>query len=258
MKCLSIDLESFAHINPHNTDSSAEKKSKDNGYIKRAVKEILEMLKATENKATFFILGEIYEWHPELIEEIKKSGHEIGYHSHTHRIIKNSRILAEEIKKSEKFIKEYMPKGFRAPQMFLTKDSLNVLKENGFEYDSSTYGKEPFNEIIAELPITTLFNAKKEHPQSLSIKNLLKLPLGSGFFFGILGSRTAIENVCMFIHPWQITKFPLKHKIKAVLRDPRLIPYLINRKKSFSRMLGRNRFCRFIDLLQQKSPSSLD
>lgn len=256
MNCLSIDLESFVHINPKNNLASEDRKREDNCYIVKAVEDILALLKKNNTKATFFVLGEIYEWYPELIEKIADEGHEIGYHSHTHRIIENELVMAEEAKKSKKFIEKFKPKGFRAPQMFLKKESLEVLKDDGFVYDSSVYGKKAFDDVIKVVPVTTSGNVKKEYPQPLSVRNLLKFPVGSGFFFGIFGSRVVKmsrgNDFFMFVHPWQIAKFPLKRKILEALKDPRIIPYMKNRRKSFEKLLSNNRFFPFIRFLEEK------
>ncbi|MTT32725.1 polysaccharide deacetylase family protein [Terrilactibacillus sp. BCM23-1] len=48
------------------------------------IKPILEILKQKNVKATFFVSGEWAERHPEIIEKIKKDGHEIGSHGMNH------------------------------------------------------------------------------------------------------------------------------------------------------------------------------
>jgi cellulose synthase/poly-beta-1,6-N-acetylglucosamine synthase-like glycosyltransferase/peptidoglycan/xylan/chitin deacetylase (PgdA/CDA1 family)/spore germination protein YaaH len=45
---------------------------------------ILDILKARGVKASFFMVGERMEEHPELVERIVREGHEIGVHTYTH------------------------------------------------------------------------------------------------------------------------------------------------------------------------------
>lgn len=49
------------------------------------VPRILDMLRAEEVRATFFVPGVTAERYPELIRRIDDEGHEIGHHSHSHR-----------------------------------------------------------------------------------------------------------------------------------------------------------------------------
>src|SRR4030043_1091945 len=108
---LSIDLESFIH-RQFNID---ERINKDNGYTVKATNYILKILKKYNTSATFFVVGEIYDWYPNLIEQIKLDGHEIAYHTHRHIILNNKEILLKELSLSGSFLKKFKPKGFRAP-----------------------------------------------------------------------------------------------------------------------------------------------
>jgi peptidoglycan/xylan/chitin deacetylase (PgdA/CDA1 family) len=45
---------------------------------------ILDLLDASRARATFFLVGERAERHPQLVAEILRRGHEVGHHTHTH------------------------------------------------------------------------------------------------------------------------------------------------------------------------------
>ena len=96
----SIDLESWIHFYEDSLKikkfNSEERKKLDKGYIKKATLDILSLLDKYNQKATFFIVAEIYDWYPEIIKNIKKQGHEIGYHTHTHLVVKNNELLENE------------------------------------------------------------------------------------------------------------------------------------------------------------------
>ena len=56
----------------------------DDGPWEPYTSEILDVLKETRAPATFFVIGENLERHPDVVERIWNEGHEIGNHSYTH------------------------------------------------------------------------------------------------------------------------------------------------------------------------------
>jgi len=59
---------------------------------------ILDVLAAHGAKATFFVVGDRVERHPEVVERIHREGHALGHHSHRHpnfTLVPSSRRLAE-------------------------------------------------------------------------------------------------------------------------------------------------------------------
>ncbi len=49
--------------------------------------EILDVLAKNQIKATFFVIGNKAQNHPELLERMRREGHSIGGHSYDHRVI---------------------------------------------------------------------------------------------------------------------------------------------------------------------------
>ena len=83
---------------------------------------ILDLLDRHEAKATFFVIGEKAQKHPELIREIHRRGHQIGNHSWSHpRAIfwcLGPIATQSEIVKCQRVIEDIIgqaPKVFRAP-----------------------------------------------------------------------------------------------------------------------------------------------
>jgi peptidoglycan/xylan/chitin deacetylase (PgdA/CDA1 family) len=218
---LSVDLESWVHRQVGCPIDSKTKKALDDGYIKRAILEILPLLKKYDRKITFFVVSEIFNWYPEVAIEIRAGGHEIAYHTHTHKHVKTKQDLVDELKLSKSFLEKFGAVGFRAPEATMTTECLKVLNDYGFEYDSSSYGNLDSSNIIngiREIPISTFsfFNSKSELtlPRNITRKLLsTELPLGSGFFMSALGPTArflpnllSVHNKIpvLFIHPWQI------------------------------------------------------
>jgi len=219
---LSIDLESWVHRQIGCAIDTRSKKELDQGYIKKATLNILNLLNRYRRKVTFFVVSEIFDWYPDIIQRINEHGHEIAYHTHTHsRYIKTKQDLVEELRQSKGFIQKFEPVGFRAPGAMISAECLETLADYGFEYDSSSYGNLNTSTIIhgvREIPISTFkfFNSSSSLnlPRNITKRLLCKeLPLGSGFFMSALGpaarvlpSLLGFQNKVpvLFIHPWQI------------------------------------------------------
>ena len=98
-------------------------------------------------RATFFCLGWVAERYPELIKEIHRLGHEIASHGYDHRIIatQSPRLFREDIRKSKALLEDLIGKrviGYRAPSYSITREtlwSLEILAEEGYQYDSSIF-----------------------------------------------------------------------------------------------------------------------
>ncbi len=241
---MSVDVESWVHRQVFNIPLSEQTKELDGGHVLRSTKIILELFRKYRTKATFFVLGTVAEWYPELIEEMKKDGHEIGIHGYTHkRLCDHTReSFDEEIKKTVSFLKSMgvEPRGYRAPAFTRAEFMYEVLSRNGITYDSSvfpiktplydgmSYDCRPFiiDHGIIEIPCSILKILK------------LRIPVG-GFYLRLFGSRIncfllkEIEKrngiAVMYFHPWEILDIP--HEI-YLGQDKRIrLPFL---KKKFA------------------------
>lgn len=98
-------------------------------------------------RATCFVLGEVAEVFPELIREIADRGHELGVHGYYHRqVFKLDReSFRKEVGDAKRLIERISGqkiRGHRAPAFSImpnTAWALEVLAEEGFEYDSSIF-----------------------------------------------------------------------------------------------------------------------
>jgi peptidoglycan-N-acetylglucosamine deacetylase len=83
-------------------------------------KELLDILRAYEVPATFFLLGKNAAQYPHLVRQMYQAGHEIGNHSYSHEplIFKSVAFIREEIEKTDQLIRQSGYQGtihFRAP-----------------------------------------------------------------------------------------------------------------------------------------------
>jgi hypothetical protein len=270
MNVLSVDLESWLHKYFIDFESSI-KKEKDDGYICNATTDILEILEMYGVKTTFFVLGEIYEWHPWLIQKLRDSGHEICFHTYNHCRLHREEQLIKELEMGKDFIDEFGPKGFRAPEANIREEFFPILKDWGFEYDSSIYSQfeifEPIDGFL-EIPVSTYQIIKSKmkitYPRNLNMHLLMKeIPFGSGYFIGLLGKKIQWfikkmnkNNIPanLFIHPWQVKEEPQRDiDVKMSLhRRVLTFPYNINRKETFEFLLKNNDFVPILELIKKE------
>jgi len=158
MIALTIDLEDWYHV-PTVTGSPFSKfKDVDTffhnwktryDYLTRPTKRTLDILNEYKLKATFFIVGDIVEHYPGLVEQIAANGHEIACHGLHHACkidpaTKNPLMTQTNFEKSTFIAKKLLETtsgqeviGYRAPNAYISGWMLDSLERLGFKYDSS-------------------------------------------------------------------------------------------------------------------------
>ncbi len=257
MNLLSIDFEEWYHpelIKPYISDK--EKKP----AVINGIDKILDLLRKHETFATFFVVGELLEIKPELLDKIIDSGHEIACHTmHHNRLdtIGYKKTFHEEIKKFNK-LTSGKSKGFRAPTFSLNKSSswvIDVLSDNGYVYDSSIvpaktnmYGipnaeTKPYKISSSSIERNDP-NAKLiEFPLLVTSFLGKKIPAGGGFYLRALPSKIIKKSIstyekrdipaCFYVHSWELTP-ELMPKIPMSRKDAFITYY--NIKKTVSRL----------------------
>lgn len=248
---LSIDFESWTYpsLPEFKNLTGRERKHLDEGYVRESAEKILAVLAKYKTKLTFFVLGQLYDWYPKTLEKIAVEGHEIAYHTHTHDILSSKEVLIDSLKRSERFLKTFRPKGFRAPNISIKKEYFQILKKYGFEYDSSIYGSYALRNIVdglTELPVSIFF----------------RLPIGSGYFSALVGKKIGWfyrqinqkgNPVIAFVHNWQIVK-PKKATFPNtgyLLRHPYYLPYTFEIRDTFEYLLQNFSLAPMKDLIRK-------
>ncbi len=257
MNILGIDFEDWFHpelIQKYISNENKEPK------IIQGIDKILELLYKHDTKATFFVVGEILEANPELLDKILDNEHEIGFHTmkHTRIDIKNfEEIFKKEIKEFH-ILTDGKSNGFRAPSFSLNNNSswlIDVLEKNNYKYDSSV--------VPAKTNLYGIPNAQKK-PYKISSNNLegnsntgkitefpllvtkflgKKIPAGGGFYLRTLPLRV-IQNAIkkyekeeipgvFYIHSWELTP-EFMPRVKMSKKDE-FVTYH-NIKKAYQKM----------------------
>ena len=141
---LTIDLEDWYHPE-FVTKFVPTHQRKD--QVEDAVKPLLELLDKYNVRATFFVLGQVAERHPELIEKIYEEGHEIASHGYSHKRIHDlgKEKFEDDLRKSTNLLQSIIKEriiGFRAPSYSIDQDTiwaLDILENVGYKYDSSVF-----------------------------------------------------------------------------------------------------------------------
>jgi len=132
-----------------------------------ALPRVLALLDRYAIPTTFFIPAVSLQLHPEMADLIKKSGrHEIGVHGWIHEF--NTQLPADVEKDLVRRARDYLtqvtgsrPVGYRAPSWNFSPNTLAIVRELGFLYESSMMSDDRPYELlqdgkptgIVELPV---------------------------------------------------------------------------------------------------------
>ncbi|MFN3200646.1 MAG: XrtA system polysaccharide deacetylase [Bradymonadia bacterium] len=229
LNALSVDVEDYFHV-----ENLTHRITRDDWdsmplRVEDSTLRLLDMFDSHGARATFFTLGWVAERCPDLVKEIHRRGHEIGCHSHLHRLIFN--LEPEEFRadtlKCKTLLEDLIGEpvvGYRAPSYSITTKNLwalDVLAELGFVYDSSIfpvrhdrYGIPNFHRWpVADLP-TPKGHRIHEFPLTTFRMGNMNMPAAGGGYLrllppqwtrhGVQSANRAGRPAILYIHPWEI------------------------------------------------------
>jgi peptidoglycan/xylan/chitin deacetylase (PgdA/CDA1 family) len=143
--CLTFDFDGFAIWlggSPSATDLSRAEFGATLG-----VPRLLDLLAREEIPATFFTPGHTVDSFPEVCRELVAQGHELAHHGYLHldTTSLDEAAARTEIERGLEAIERVAgraPAGYRAPGFGISRLTLELLVEYGFEYDSSLMGSD--------------------------------------------------------------------------------------------------------------------
>src|ERR1035438_8888640 len=147
LNAVTVDVEEYFHPTEVQATVDESRWASLPSRIEGQLRRILQLLDARHTKATFFVLGCVAERNPRAIREIVASGHEIGCHSHSHRLVYSltPQEFRRDTRRAVAAIEDacgVTPRVYRAPSYSITKKSMwafEILVEEGFVSDSSIY-----------------------------------------------------------------------------------------------------------------------
>jgi len=257
LNIIGIDFEDWYHpelVKRHIKDEKHEPS------VLNGIDKILDMLRKHDVFATFFVVGELLEFQPEIFDKIIDNEHEIGFHTMYHDRLDSPGFeekFSNEIKKFAELTK-HKSRGFRAPTFSLNQSSswaIDVLTENDYVYDSSIipaksnmYGSP--NAEHSPYRISSKCIEKNDSTGKLIEFPLLttkflgkKIPAAGGFYLRSLPTKViknAIKNyekkgmpATFYIHSWELTP-EFMPRLDLPLKD-KFVTYH-NLSKAYSRM----------------------
>lgn len=242
---MSVDVEDWFQVEnlkpviPRSSWDSRERR------VERNTMRILELLEEGEARATFFVLGWVAERHPGLIRRIAEAGHEIASHGYGHDLLYKltEAEFRADVDRSKKLLEDTTGKqvvGYRAPSFSITDWAVSILRDMGFEYDSSVfptvahdrYGR--LSGVDAGEPILELRPNFFEVCISCLPLGNRGLPWGGGGYFRMIpylpwqaGVRRILSSgspYVFYIHPWEID--PGQPRVAGLGRLSRFRHYL--------------------------------
>ncbi|MBI5118429.1 polysaccharide deacetylase family protein [Candidatus Poribacteria bacterium] len=254
LTALSIDLEDWYHPE---LVVRAGGVAEPTPRIEQSTGNILSLLRRKSRTATFFVLGEVAERHPELVKRILADGHEIASHGMSHKPLwrHDAQSFAKELGRFENVIhsivKNVPIRGFRAPTFsldFSTAWALDVLADNGYVYDSSVFPMKNrlygvrgaplgiYRPLTADLRRHDEAGRLIEFPPAVLQVGPARIPVAGGSYFRLLPTRLwlrllrAVESkrpAMIYVHPWECD--PLTPRV-PLAAFPRFVTYYGIRK----------------------------
>jgi len=229
MNLLGIDFEEWFHPQLIQDVLKHETKSFE---IVKGIDKIIEFLGKHETYATFFMVGEILENFPDILDKILDNGHEIGFHTMYHSRLDSENFQEKFSKELDDFAKltNNKSKGFRAPTFSLNEKSswaIDTLEEHGYVYDSSIvpaktslYGnpnapRNPYKITSDYLDSDNPEGKITEFPLMVTKFLGKTVPVGGGFYLRTLPFGTTKKALrtydqenkpgVFYIHSWELT-----------------------------------------------------
>ena len=145
---LDMDADSILHLAHHTSaDTRVVALSMLRYGPEIAIPRIVETYRRFAMRQTFFLPAWCMERYPAAVETVLEGGHEVGHHGYLHEH-PNEMGRDEErawLARSSEVIEKMTgarPRGYRAPSYRFSRHTLDLLVEEGFDYDASLMGDD--------------------------------------------------------------------------------------------------------------------
>lgn len=233
---LTVALEDYYQLGAFNQLIQRGEWYRFESRLERNTRRTLDLLEATGQHATFFVIGWIADTMPELIAEVASRGHEIASKGYYHRSIRSMTPgeFREDLARAREALQRASGQrilGYRvADEWFRPQDlwALDVLAEQGYEYDSSIgpIGRRFSSEPWRRFAHTHQFGERTLWEFPISALDFMgwMMPIAGGNWFRQLPpsllhrgvaywDRTYAAPFVMYFHVWELD--PEQPKISA-------------------------------------------
>ena len=225
--CLTFDVEEHFQVSAFDSPMRRRHWDQFESRVERNTEKLLDLLAASNVRATFFVLGWVAERHPGLVRAISRQGHEVASHGYAHELVtvQTPATFRRDVRKAKVFLEDLLGLpvlGYRAPSFTITQDTiwaLRILVEEGYLYDSSIfpilhdrYGMPGANPLCHRL--STEVGPLWEIPPSTVKFVGLQVPIAGGGYFRLFPYpllRQLLKRVeakghplVIYLHPWEL------------------------------------------------------
>jgi polysaccharide deacetylase family protein (PEP-CTERM system associated) len=223
---MSVDVEDWFHVENLKQVIDRDSWGRQSARVERNVDRLLELMAGQGDvRCTWFILGWVAERWPTVVSRIAEAGHEIASHGYHHELLDDlsPESFRADVQRSKRLLEDIGGTaviGYRAPSFSIKEWALPILRDVGFEYDSSffpTVGHDRYGRLdgVAEgdAVAEVLPGFFEISISSMSLASLA-VPWGGGGYFRLLpysvfraGARRILRSgrpYVFYIHPWEI------------------------------------------------------
>ncbi len=185
MEFLTLDIEEWYHANYDGMGEPATASAAT--HLESNVDRLIDLCDRANVKSTCFVLGEVAERKPRVVQKLAAAGHEIASHGFAHRSV-NSMTPAEfrsDIISTNSLLEEITGQpvlGYRAPSFSVDETCItwfyDILAEAGLKYSSSVFPGKTFLYGISGFPPAIHFPRVRGDPVSV-----LEVPVNAIRFF---------------------------------------------------------------------------
>jgi polysaccharide deacetylase family protein (PEP-CTERM system associated) len=265
VNAFTVDVEDYFQVSGFERDIPRSAWDSFESRVIGNTRRLLDLLLSRDVRGTFFVLGWVAQRYPFLIREILAAGHEVGSHSHWHRLVYqlSPSEFRQDLRDSIAAIEDaggVAVTSYRAPSFSITLSSLwalEILVEEGITTDSSIFPTRHDRYGIpgAKLemhPIETLSGTIWEYPPTVIQVAGQKVPAAGGGYFRLypwwLTNRLLQQAsrqgrpLMFYVHPWEID--PAQPRLHAGTRLNRFRHYvnLSSTEIKLERLLATYRF----------------
>jgi polysaccharide deacetylase family protein (PEP-CTERM system associated) len=224
---VTVDVEDYFHASAFRESVPFGTWDRQTCRVEANTRKVLQLLAEYRLHGTFFVLGWVAERYPSLVREIVAAGHELGCHSHAHRLIyeltpAEFRADSQRAAAAIEDAAGVAVRAYRAPTFSITSRSLwalEILAESGFEIDSSIfpirtglYGipgapRQPFRIRVNGTSIL-------EFPLPAVRVGRWNFPVTGGFYLRSIPGRLQLRwlksmgrrgrPAVLYFHPWEL------------------------------------------------------
>lgn len=190
-------------------------------YLTSTTEMVLKILDQYKIPATFFIVADVIEHYPGIVELIVDHGHEIACHGLHHSCVIDSRTkkplitpdafreMTRRAKRDLEMISGEKVIGYRAPNVLIAGWMIEILEELGFGYDSSVCVNSIYNKSdsalkgVSSVPYypehndlePTEYRDFVEFPWPYYDLGGFKIPTGGGPMLRFLGAHVILQGI---------------------------------------------------------------